>query len=237
MASGMHAWRVANSTQSEAFRWRAKFSRSCCEECRQLLIHRSNADPPARQQKEYRTTMDQVSRTRQSLQVERILERALFSSRWLMAPFYIGLAGSLLLLLIKFLQQTIALFAHVLSADSEEVTIAILSLIDLSLMGNLLLMVIFAGYESFISRLDLGADDDRPQWMGRIGFGDLKIKLMTSIVAISAIQVLESFMNITGLSDRELAWSVGLHLAFILSAVMLAVMDRLGSRSGVAGRH
>jgi uncharacterized protein (TIGR00645 family) len=182
-------------------------------------------------------TADHMTRASRVRGAERLLERALFSSRWLMAPFYVGLAGSLVLLLAKFLQQTVALFAHVLSADAEELTVAILSLIDLSLMGNLLLMVIFAGYENFISRLDLHAGDDRPQWMGRIGFGDLKIKLMTSIVAISAIQVLESFMNVSRLSDRELGWSVGLHLAFILSAVLLAAMDRLSGRSAEASQH
>jgi uncharacterized protein (TIGR00645 family) len=160
---------------------------------------------------------------------ERLLEQALFSSRWLMAPFYVGLAAGLLLLLVEFVHRTIALFSHGFAARGEELTVAILSLIDLSLMGNLLLMVIFAGYENFISRLDLDRHDDRPSWMGHVGFGDLKLKLMTSIVAISAIQVLEGFMHVSRLSDRELAWSVGLHLAFILSAVMLALMDRLSS--------
>src|SRR5689334_25195056 len=121
-----------------------------------------------------------------------------------MAPFYAGLAASLLLLLIKFLQQAAAMFTGILAIDAEELTVAILSLIDLSLMGNLLLMVIFAGYENFISRLDLDRHDDRPQWMGHVGFGDLKLKLMTSIVAISAIQVLEGFMHVSRLSDREL---------------------------------
>jgi uncharacterized protein (TIGR00645 family) len=169
--------------------------------------------------------------------IERVLEQTLFSSRWLMAPFYVGLAAALLLLLVEFIHRTIGLFSHALEARGEELTVATLSLIDLSLMGNLLLMVIFAGYENFISRLDLEAHDDRPQWMGHVGFGDLKLKLMTSIVAISAIQVLESFMNIAQLNDRELAWSVGLHLAFILSAVMLAVMDRLSNRAPGAGKH
>ena len=161
--------------------------------------------------------------------VERLLEQALFSSRWLMAPFYVGLSAGLVLLLVEFVHRTISLFSHGFAARGEELTVAILSLIDLSLMGNLLLMVIFAGYENFISRLDLERHDDRPQWMGHVGFGDLKLKLMTSIVAISAIQVLEGFVHIDRLSDRELAWSVGLHLAFILSAVMLALMDRLSS--------
>lgn len=170
-----------------------------------------------------------VSRSRPL--VERVLEQALFSSRWLMAPFYAGLAASLLLLLVKFAQQTFSMFTGILTTDGEELTIAILSLIDLSLMGNLLLMVIFAGYENFVSRLDLNNDDDRPHWMGHVGFGDLKLKLMTSIVAISAIQVLEAFMNMSHVNDRELAWSVGLHAAFIMSAVLLAVMDRLSVRS------
>jgi uncharacterized protein (TIGR00645 family) len=169
--------------------------------------------------------------------IERMLEQALFSSRWLMAPFYVGLAAGLLLLLIEFIQRTVGLFSHGIGERGEELTVAILSLIDLSLMGNLVLMVIFAGYENFISRLDLEGHDDRPQWMGHVGFGDLKLKLMTSIVAISAIQVLEGFMNIARLSDRELAWSVGLHLAFILSAVMLAVMDRLTSRIPGTSKH
>jgi uncharacterized protein (TIGR00645 family) len=169
--------------------------------------------------------------------VERMLERTLFSTRWLMAPFYIGLAAGLLLLLIEFAHRTINLFSHGFGEQGEELTVAVLSLIDLSLMGNLLLMVIFAGYENFISRLDLEGHDDRPQWMGQVGFGDLKLKLMTSIVAISAIQVLEGFMNVGRLSDRELAWRVGLHLAFILSAVMLALMDRLTNRTQGATRH
>src|SRR4051812_48722813 len=101
--------------------------------------------------------------------VERMLEQALFSSRWLMAPFYVGLAGGLVLLLVEFVHRTISLFSHGFAARGEELTVAILSLIDLSLMGNLLLMVIFAGYENFISRLDLERHDDRPQWMGHVG--------------------------------------------------------------------
>jgi uncharacterized protein (TIGR00645 family) len=98
-------------------------------------------------------------------------------------------------------------------------------------MGSLVLMVMFAGYENFVSKLDLAGHKDKPAWMGHVGFGDLKLKLMASIVAISAIQVLESFMNVDRLSDRALAWTVGIHMAFVLSAVLLAVMDRLGAKS------
>ena len=166
---------------------------------------------------------------RRTLRVERAFENVIFGSRWLLAPFYLGLSVSLCVLLVKFVQQAVELLIHSISTDGSEIILGILSLIDLSLMANLLLMVIFAGYESFVSRLDVDGQQDRLGWMGQIGFGDLKLKLMTSIVAISAIQVLEGFMHVSRLSDRELAWSVGLHLAFILSAVMLALMDRLSS--------
>ena len=105
--------------------------------------------------------------------------------------------------------------------------IAVLGLVDLSLVANLVLMVIFAGYENFVSRMHLGDDPDRPGWMDHVGFGELKLKLMTSIVAISAIHVLEDFMNAASLQDRDLAWRAGLLLLFVLIGVLLALMDRL----------
>jgi uncharacterized protein (TIGR00645 family) len=106
----------------------------------------------------------------------------------------------------------------------------VLGLIDLSLMANLVLIVIWAGYENFVSRLDGTTQSDRPDWISHVGYGDLKMKLMTSIVAISAIHVLEDFMHVDSTTDRHLAWSVGIHMSFIGSAVLLAVMDWLTSR-------
>jgi uncharacterized protein (TIGR00645 family) len=161
---------------------------------------------------------------------QRVFERVIFSSRWLLAPFYFGLAASLVALLIKFAQETFHLLAHAVSATGNEITIGILSLIDLSLVANLLLMVIFAGYESFVSRLDIASHHERLEWMGQIGFSDLKLKLMASIVAISAIRVLEGFMTAEQTTNRELGWLVGIHLTFVVSAVLLAVMDRLSDR-------
>lgn len=162
---------------------------------------------------------------------ERWIEQSIFASRWLLAPFYLGLAASLVLLLVKFVQKTVVLASHAFSSDGNEIIIGILSLVDLSLMGNLLLMVIFAGYENFVSKLDVGSHKDKPGWMGHVDFGDLKLKLMTSIVAISAIHVLEVFMNINQTNDRVLAWAVGIHMAFIVSGVLLAIMDRLSVSS------
>jgi uncharacterized protein (TIGR00645 family) len=163
--------------------------------------------------------------------VERIVEALIFGSRWLLAPIYIGLAAALIVLLVKFVQHAGELLLHILIADGEDTIIGILGLIDLALMASLVLMVMFAGYENFVSKLDLAGHKDKPDWMGRVGFGDLKLKLMASIVAISAIQVLESFMNVDRLSDRTLGWSVGIHMAFVVSGVLLALMDRLGGKA------
>lgn len=161
---------------------------------------------------------------------ERLIERTIFGSRWLLAPIYLGLIFGLAALLVKFALRTADLVLNILSASANEITISILSLIDLSLMANLLLMVIFAGYESFISRIDVGEGTARLDWMGQVGFGDLKLKLMASIVAISAIHVLEGFLEIDHQSDRVLGWLVGMHLTFVLSAVLLALMDRMTER-------
>jgi uncharacterized protein (TIGR00645 family) len=167
---------------------------------------------------------------------ERIIEGVIFGSRWLLAPIYVGLAAGLVALLIKFGQHAVELLTHVLATNGDAAIIAILDMIDLALMGSLVLMVMFAGYENFVSKLDLAGHKDKPGWMGHVGFGDLKLKLMASIVAISAIHVLESFMNIERLSDRELAWNVGIHMTFVVSGVLLGIMDRLtGKEHGHAG--
>ena len=167
---------------------------------------------------------------RQASRAERLIERTIFGSRWLLAPFYLGLILGLAALLAKFALHVVDLLGHVLSGGGNEVTVGILSLIDLSLMANLVLMVIFAGYESFISRLDVAEGGVRLEWMGQIGFGDLKLKLLASIVAISAIHLLEGFLDAEHESDRALAWLVGIHMAFVASAVLLALMDRISGR-------
>ena len=160
--------------------------------------------------------------------IELIIETIIFQTRWILAPFYLGLAFCLLLLLYHFGVQIFEFVVKIPHASETDVILGILTLIDVVFTANLVLIVVLSGYENFVSRIE--ADDhDRPDWMTKVDFGGLKHKLMTSIVAISAIQVLEGFMHIGRLSDRELAWSVGLHLAFILSAVLLALMDRFSS--------
>jgi uncharacterized protein (TIGR00645 family) len=155
------------------------------------------------------------------------IERAIFASRWLLAPLYLGLAVSLLLLLFKFAEKTVELAHRTGTEDASKLITGILSLVDLSLMGNLLVMVMFAGYENFVSRFGEVTKGNRPDWMGKVGFGALKLKLMTSIIAIAAVHMLEDNMHVAEIDNRELGWSVGILLAFVVSGLLLALMDRL----------
>ena len=129
--------------------------------------------------------------------IERTLEKVIFNSRWILAPFYLGLVLGVFLLFIKFAQELWHLATHVVTASEADVIVGILALVDMSLVGSLLLMIIFSGYEIFISKIDTGDHKDRPDWMGKVDFSGLKLKVIGAIVAISAIDLLKSFMDIS----------------------------------------
>lgn len=172
--------------------------------------------------------------TKQKPALERYLELWLFRSRWLMAPFYMGLVVALGALLVVFVKAGIEDLSQIGAMSPEGAILMALTLIDLSLAGNLLLIVIFSGYENFVSKIDTGDDEDRPGWMGTVDFSGLKLKLVASIVAISAIALLKAFMELAegkDISDRHLAWLVGIHLVFVVSGVLLALMDWLASKT------
>jgi uncharacterized protein (TIGR00645 family) len=159
--------------------------------------------------------------------VEGGVESVIFNSRWLMAPFYIGLAVSLAVLLLKFCMMLWEFIVHAPGSKETDIILGVLSLIDVSLTGNLVLLVMFSGYENFVSKIDAGGHPDWPEWMSKIDFTSLKQKLLGSIVAISAVQVLKAFMNIdTTIDTVKLGWLVGVHLAFVVSTLMLALSDR-----------
>jgi uncharacterized protein (TIGR00645 family) len=158
--------------------------------------------------------------------VEHGFESILFNSRWLMAPFYLGLVICLAVMLFKF-------FTKLWEFTEADIILGALSLIDVSLVGNLILIVVFSGYENFVSRLNPGDHPDWPEWMTKVDFAGLKQKMLASIVAISAIQVLKAFMSIdTVFEPQKLAWLVGVHLVFVISALILALSDRWGSDHG-----
>ena len=159
--------------------------------------------------------------------VENTLERLIFGSRWLLAPLYLGLVLALALLLVKFAKELVHFVPLVFTADGGEVIIGILSLIDVVMVGNLIIIIVFAGYENFVSRMDLENHEDRPSWMGHVGFAELKMKLIGSIVAISGIELLKAFMHVESMSNEQLGWKVGIHMTFVVSGVLFALMDRI----------
>ena len=165
--------------------------------------------------------------------IENSLEITIFNSRWLLAPFYLGLVVSIVLLFIKFSQELFHLSIHVTSTTESEIIIGILTLVDMALVGSLLLMIIFSGYEIFVSKIDVAEHKDRPEWMGKVDFGGLKLKVIGAIVAISAIDLLKTFMRIpdnpTEGNSEMFLWKVVFHMAFVLSGVLFALMDRISA--------
>jgi uncharacterized protein (TIGR00645 family) len=163
--------------------------------------------------------------------LERWLEAGLFGSRWFMAPFYVGLVAALPIMMWVFLADVIheAPKLFTMSPKPEDGVLLVLSLIDLTLAANLVLIVVFSGYESFVSKIDTGEHEDRPAWMGKVDFSALKLKLIASIVAISAISLLKTFMQLgqEPIDQQVLIWQVVIHLTFVFSGVFLALMDWL----------
>lgn len=166
---------------------------------------------------------------------ERWLEQSLFASRWLMAPIYLGLVVVLGAMILVFFQELMHELPIILSAKPEFAIILALSLIDLSLTGNLLVIVILAGYENFVSRIDTASDEDRPQWMGSIDYSGMKMKLIASVAAISAVSLLKAVLKMSedpdiAFDQHRLAWLMGIHLTFVISGLLMAVMDWIAGK-------
>lgn len=169
---------------------------------------------------------DTPGRRRQTNFLEASIEWLIYSSRWLMAPVYIGLIAALGILIVTFFRELYLQIPLVLTMDETDIILLVLTLVDLSLAGNLVLIILFTGYESFVSKIDSAhTDHDRPDWMGTLDFSGLKIKLIASIVAISGIHLLKIFMNLGNYTEMQLRWYVIIHLTFIFSGVAVALMD------------
>ena len=169
--------------------------------------------------------------------IENRFERGLFASRWLMAPMYLGLVVALGMMTVIFVRELFYYLPQVLDLTAEDMILAALTLIDLTLAANLLLIVMFSGYESFVSKFDFDAGADKPGWMGKVDFGGLKMKLIASIVAISGIHLLKKFMEIRDIDtavafgQSEMFWLVVIHLTFVVSGVLMALMDYLQAKA------
>jgi len=159
--------------------------------------------------------------------MEKLVEKLFYASRWLLAPIYIGLSLALILLALKFFQEVVHVFPIVFSSSEADLVLVVLSLIDLSLVGGLLVMVMFSGYENFISRIDLKEDAEKLDWLGKLDSGSLKQKVAASIVAISSIHLLKLFMNAMQVPNDKLMWYVIIHMTFVLSAIGMALVDKM----------
>lgn len=162
---------------------------------------------------------------------QRGVESLFFGSRWLMAPFLLGLILGLCGLLYKFGVKLFDFLLALKTTDQSGMLVGVLSLVDFSLTGNLILIVICSTYENFVRPINLADHPDWPEGLVQIGFAGLKQKLISSIVAITAVNVLERLLKMNADTNfTELAWVVGCLLAFAATMVLLAVADRLGAK-------
>ncbi len=157
--------------------------------------------------------------------LEEFIERTLFASRWILAPIFLGLSIALLALGIKFFQEAYHLIMDVLIKDESELVLVVLALIDIALVGSLIVMVMFSGYENFVSTIDTKGTDTLG--FGKLDAGTLKLKVAASIVAISSIHLLRVFMKAENTDNEKIMWYIILHMTFVLSAVLLGVLDKM----------
>lgn len=159
--------------------------------------------------------------------MEKTLENMLYASRWVLAPIYLGLSAALFLLGVKFFQEVAHTVPLVLGMKESELVLVILSLVDMALVGGLLVMVMFSGYENFVSRIDVSEGTEKLSWLGKLDAGSLKQKVAASIVAISSIHLLRAFMSAQTIPNDKLQWFVIIHMTFVLSALGMAYVDKM----------
>lgn len=158
--------------------------------------------------------------------MEQTIERLFYASRWLLAPIYLGLSLALLALGVKFFQELLHLAPHILEISESELVLVVLALIDIALVGGLIVMVMFSGYENFVSRMDIEDNEEKLSWLGKLDAGSLKAKVAASIVAISSIHLLRIFLNAEAIENDKLLWYVIIHMTFVVSAVGMVMLDR-----------
>lgn len=168
-------------------------------------------------------------RVKQNL--EFLIEFLLFGGRWLLAPLYVGLVASLIALVFKFVNSFTHLMTTLPTSSLHTTTLDILELLDITLLGNLIVIVIFSGYENFVSKIGIAENSkDRPSWMGKVDYSGLKIKLIGSLVAISVIELLKDFMEKETIDGETEFWRIAIHLTFVISGLLFAVMDYIADK-------
>ncbi|BBI01452.1 UPF0114 protein yqhA (plasmid) [Buchnera aphidicola (Nipponaphis monzeni)] len=162
--------------------------------------------------------------------MKKMIARIIYASRWLMFPVYVGLSCSFILLTLKFFQQVISVIPDILTLSESGLILIVLSLIDIALVGGLLVMVMFSGYENFIVKMDMIENQQRLSWMGTMDVNSIKNKVASSIVAISSVHLLRIFMNAEKILNDKIMWCVIVHLTFVISAFGMAVIDKMNKK-------
>ncbi len=160
--------------------------------------------------------------------MERFIERLIYSSRWLLAPIYLGMSIALMALAVKFFQEMYHFIPVILEVDESQLILKLLTFIDLTLVGSLTIIVMFSGYDNFVSRLDIAEGTEKLSWLGTHDYGSLKMKVASSIVAISSIHLLKVFMNIENLESNKMLWYVVIHMTFVVSAFLMGYLEKIG---------
>lgn len=162
--------------------------------------------------------------------IERTMEAVIFASRWILAPFFIGLIIAMMVLLVKFAKELFSLLMGVFGFYEHDTIISILTLVDTALLAVLLIIIVFSGYENFVSKINVGEHEDRPAWMGKVGFSDLKMKLISAIVAISAVELLKAFLVSETMTGEQIGWKIAIHLTFVISGLLFATSDWISDK-------
>ena len=158
----------------------------------------------------------------------------LFFSRWILLPIYIGLIAMVAMYSLKFSFSLYHVLETFETLDSRHMMISVLELIDMAMVANLIIVVIFGGYEIFVNRMRIDNHPDQPEWLNHVSTSMLKLKISLTIITISSIELLQTFLNISKLSNQEIAWQVILHITFLFSAIIIAIIDWLINKSILA---
>jgi len=161
------------------------------------------------------------------LKIEHAIERLMYASRWILAPIYAGMSLALLALFVKFFEELYHFLPQIFKISETDFILTLLTLIDLTLVGSLIVLIMFSGYENFVSRLNISDDTEKLEWLGTHDYASMKMKVATSIVAISSIHLLKVFMNINATENDKLLWYVVIHLTLVISALFMGYLDKL----------
>ena len=172
-------------------------------------------------QHEHPTTSPQLHKK------QTVFSKIIFASRWLQLPLYLGLIVVQAIYAYKFMKSLWVLIVDLQQLDSNAIMLAVLNLIDVVMIANLLVMVIVGGYETFVSKLNTEGHPDEPEWLSHVNASVLKVKLSMSIISISSIHLLKTFVNASNMPEKTMMWQLFLHLGFLISAVAMAYTDKI----------